>query len=198
MSQRTLVIAWALVLSSAFVSSPANAGFIEIGGSGSYRRSNIANDAFDESISSTGTLAYYFNEASAVEISYTDGQSKRVISETASSGHITTMYYRSTGLDFIYTIGGKDAVLRPYLKIGAQYILSKRIVDQYRYNGVWLAADTYESPPSLVPSAGLGFKFSVTQNLSMKVGVDAWTSRPMNEKPMTLDVFGRAGLSWLF
>lgn len=184
---------------SLFGSAIARAGLFEIGASGSYKRSNIDVDAYDESTSYTGSIAYYLTEASAIESSYTDGYSKRVISDGSPNGHTTALYYKTVGLDFVYTFGGKDAVIRPYLKAGTNYIISKRIVDQYQLaDGTLFPATTLNDTPGLVPSAGAGFRIGVTEALSLKVGVDGWTSRPLSAPPVTVDWFGRAGLSWLF
>lgn len=179
--------------------SHAKAGLIEIGASGSYKRSNIDIDAYDESTSITGSMAYYFTEASALEVSYTDGTNKRVISENVANGHVTYLYYKTAGIDLVYTFGGKDATIRPYIKAGTNYIISKRIVDQYRLaDGTLFPATTLDDTPGLVPSAGLGFRIGLTDALSLKVGVDGWTSRPLTAPPVTVDWFGRAGLSWFF
>ncbi len=194
------ILAFALVtLSSLMITAPAFAGFVEIGGSGSYRKSNIDTDAYDESLSITGSLAYYFNEASAIELSYTDGNNKRSISENDPNGHITKLHYETLGFDFMYTLGKKESTIRPYLKIGTNYILKKRIIDQFRGpDGEWREADVREDEPGLVPSAGAGFRLGLTETLSLKIGVDGWSSRPLNKPPVTFDWFGRAGLSLLF
>lgn len=187
------------ILFSALFTSNAQAGFFEVGASGSYRRSNIDETAFDESTSLTGSLSYYLNEASALELSYTDGRSKRSINGDAPNGHVTSMFYKIIGLDLVYTIGGRGAGFRPYAKLGANYIMEKKIVDQYRGpDGAWLPANTIQEDPALVPSAGLGFSLGLTQTTSLKVGVDAWSSRPMNKPPVTIDYAGRVGLSWMF
>lgn len=176
----------------------AEAGYIEIGASGSYRRSNIAIDAYDESVSLTGSFSYYLNDASAIEVSYTDGRNKRAISENSENGHLTHLFYKTAGLDFVYTFGDRSATLRPYVKAGVNYILTKRIVDQIRTGGTYWEANVVEDSPGMVPSAGFGFKLGLTERVSLKVGVDAWTSRPTSEEPRTIDYFGRAGLSWFF
>ena len=46
--------------------------------------------------------------------------------------------------------------------------------------------------------AGLGVRLGITSNLSLKLGVDAWTSRPTSKPPVTIDWFGHAGLSLFF
>ena len=181
------------------LSAPAHAGFIEIGASGSFRRSNIDVDAYDESLAVTGSLSYYFSESTAIEASYTDGQNKRVISENVANGHVTKMFYKTAGLDFVLSFGGKESAIRPYLKVGGNYIISKRIVDQYRdANNNLYPANVIEDEPGLVPSFGAGFKLGLTESLSLKLGVDGWTSRPTNKPPVTVDYVGRAGLSLMF
>ncbi len=192
------VPAFFLLLLALGMPQRAHAGFIELGVSGSYKRSNIDRDAFDESQSLTSSLAYYFDESSAVELSYTDGTSRRVIGETATTGHNTTMYYKTAGIDFILTIGERDAAIRPYFKLGAVYIFEKRILDQYRIASGPYPVNEIKDNPALVPSAGLGFKILLTKNWSLKVGAEAWTSRPVSEQPVTVDYSGKAGLAWMF
>jgi outer membrane protein W len=177
----------------------ARAGMFEIGASGSYRKSNIDVNAYDEMLSLTGSLSYYFDEASALELSYTDGQSKRAISEGLPNGHTTSLFYKTVGLDFVYTFGEKESLFRPYVKVGGNYILQKRLVDQVRAaDGTLMPATISEDSPALVPSAGLGFKIGLTQQLSLKFGIDMWASRPMNETPVTFDTAARVGLGWFF
>ena len=128
------VIVWALVFAATFFApTVSRAGVWEIGASGSYRRQNIAQDAVDEAQSLTGSLSFYFSEQSAIELSYTDGTSKRSINPNDVNGHITTSIYKSIGLDFIYTFG--QGSVKPYVKAGTQYILVKKIVDQYKQAG---------------------------------------------------------------
>ncbi|MES2962258.1 MAG: OmpA family protein [Bdellovibrionota bacterium] len=200
MKTNSFALAIALVLTFFVVLSTghdAHAGMFEIGASGSYRRSVIDVESFDESSSVTGSLSYYFSDATALELSYTDGRNRRVLAQTATISHVTNMYYKTVGLDLVYTAGAQGGVFRPYIKVGAQHILEKRIVDQYvdPTNGNWNTRTT-EDPPATVPSAGAGFKIAITQALSLKAGVDAWTSRPLAQEPRTIDYMARIGLSW--
>jgi OprF membrane domain len=189
----------AFVLGFSFLtsSSIAQAGVWEIGASGSYRRQNIDVDAIDEAQSITGSVSYYLDDASALELSYTDGKSRRQVT-TPSAFHKTTVNYRSVGLDFIYTIGKREAQIRPYFKVGAQYIITKQIVDQYTFNGTASAPSGGNENNSLVPSAGAGIRIGLTEALSLKAGIDAWSSRPLKDKPFDVDYAGRVGLGWMF
>lgn len=174
------------------------AGAFEVGASASYRRSNIDLDAYDESKSLTGSLSYYLSEASAIELSYTDGSNTRSIYPDPNNSHVTSLTYKSVGLDLVYTFGARESAFRPYVKVGGNYILEKKIVDQYKQSGVWFETQPIEDSPSLVPSAGLGFRIGLTAALSLKVGIEGWTSRPVSQTPVTVDYAGRAGLSWFF
>lgn len=190
-----VVLACALALMNP---SEALAGFFEIGASGTYRRSNIDTYAYDESTSITGSVAYYLNEASAFELSYTDGRNKRVISENQPTGHVTYLYYTTAGADFVYTFGNRESAIRPYLKAGAVYIISKKLLDQYMYQDATFGAREREDATGLAPSAGIGIRVALTKNWSLRLGVDGWSSRPLSTPPVTVDWFGRAGLSFLF
>lgn len=188
----------ALFFGAVFFTPPAHAGFIEVGASGSYKKSNIGTDSFDESQSITGSFSYYFDESSALELSYTDGINRRVIGQGQADGQLTNMYYKMLGLDLVLTLGTREATLRPYVKVGGVYIMDKRIVTQYRSGGNTFPETTREDPPALVPSAGIGFKLALSKSLSLKVGVEAWSSRSVSEEPVTIDYSGRVGLSWMF
>ena len=190
-------IFWTLVFVAAFFApTVSRAGIWEVGASGSYRRQNIDVDAVDEAQSITGSVSYYLDEQSAIELSYTDGTSKRSISPDVVNGHITMSMYKAVGLDFIYTFGTGTA--RPYVKAGGQYLLQKKIVDQYRIAGGAFNETTVESSPSVVPSIGVGFKIGLTNALSIKAGIDVWTSDSLAVQPVKIDMAGRAGLSWMF
>ncbi len=179
------------------MTSFAQAAFIEIGGSGSYKKTNIDIGAFDEASSLTGSVAYIFDEMSAVEFSYTNGYSKRVVpTNLVGVDHTTSIYYEMLGADLVVTLGGQDSLLRPYIKAGVAYILKKRLVDQFQQNN----ASILDEPAGFVPSAGLGLKLALTKTLSLKAGFEAWTSRPLvgGQTNPDLDVSARAGLSWMF
>jgi hypothetical protein len=191
------LILWTLVFIAASIApSVSRAGVWEVGASGSYRRQNIDVNAVDEAQSLTGSVSYYLDEQSAIELSYTDGISKRSINPDVVNGHITMSIYKTVGLDFIYTFGSGSA--RPYVKIGGAYFLEKKIVDQYLTAGGAWNPTTIETPPSIVPSAGVGFKISIASGLSLKAGVDASTSNALSVQPVSIDFTGRAGLSWMF
>ncbi len=182
----------------AFVFSPlAKAQFIEIGGSASYKKTNFVPGAYGQSSSLTASLSYIFDEMSAIELSYTNGISSQVVpTNIANTNHTTSVYYELVGLDLVLTLGSADWRIRPYIKGGSALLLKKRLVDQI--DG--FAASIDDEPTGFVPSSGFGFKLTITKSLSLKAGIEAWTSAPLigGQSNPSLDVSARAGFSWLF
>lgn len=177
-----------------FLAIPARAGFFEVSASGSYKKVNVTDTVATESRSVTGSLSYLLDEMSAVEFSYTEGSTK----QNATVGGVsqtTTVDYSMLGLDFILTLGDREATLRPYFKLGAAYILEKQL--QVTYAG-FPPGPPEKTDPVLVPSLGAGFRLALTKTLSLKTGVDAWTSKSITESNVKWDYAGKVGLSWLF
>lgn len=183
-------------------SSLSKAQFIELGGSASYKKTNFAPGAYDQSSSLTASMSYIFDEMSAVELSYTNGVSKQsvptnLVTNGVVDNHNTTVFYELIGLDLVLTMGSADWTIRPYIKAGTAFILRKRLIDQIEN---FPASPPDDEPTGFVPSAGFGFKLTLTKSLSLKAGVEAWTSAPLvgGQSSPSMDVSARAGLSWLF
>ncbi len=176
------------------MSSQAYAGYIELGTSGNYRVSKIDENNKQEMISYTGSVSYYFWELSALEMSYTKGSqvvTTKFPGDTARS--INTTLFEMMGLDLVLTLGGKDSLLQPYVKGGVARI-SKTIIREIE----GISRDQVDTGgPTVVPSAGVGFKLKFTPTFSIKVGIDAWKSTS-GGNTSTVDYAGRAGISWMF
>lgn len=180
-----------------FFSTFAHAGFVELGASGTYRKSNVGADIFSEAYSVTASISYLFDEMSAIETSYTEGFARTVMGAvSAGATKEISNHVEMASLDFVYTFGDKEAVLRPYIKAGVGYLLMKEVTEMVVGNN----AVTTSQATGFVPSAGIGFRLGVTQNLSLKLGVDGWTSDPIGAKNRSskIDWAGRAGISWMF
>lgn len=173
----------------------ASAGFVEIGATGNYRISRLDSDNYQEMVSYTGSISYYFWEMSALELSYTEGRQVVVVKvpndPTDNKTTITTTF-QLAGLDLVLTLANKQSTLQPYVKLGGAY-MHKEFVREVET----LGSTKLPSVSGVVPSAGLGFKVKITDGLSFKVGVDAWTSPP-DKEPVIVDYAGRAGVSWMF
>jgi hypothetical protein len=179
------------------LTSVAQAGFVEVGASGTYRKSNVGADIFSESYSVTGSISYLFDEMSAIELSYTEGYGKTFVgATTAGATREITNHATMASLDFVLTFGDRDAVLRPYIKAGAGYLINKEITEDI----VGFGPRTTHEPVGIVPSAGLGFRLAITKTLSFKAGVDGWSSQPIGKENRNskIDYAGRAGISWMF
>jgi hypothetical protein len=176
--------------------SPAYAGFIELSATGNYRRTNIADDVKDENFSATGSFAYLFDAQSALELSYTKGEQRSEVGASSGNSQIILVNYAMAGLDFIYTLGDENSTLRPYIKMGGMYIIEKQRQTYYVFSPGQRVYSTEE--PALVPSAGLGARLKISQHLSLKFGVDAWTSKSVSKENVKVDHSSRVGLSWMF
>jgi outer membrane protein W len=186
------LVSLAVLLTSAF----AHAGFFEVGASGNYKKTHIADDVVDENLSITGSLAYLIDVQSALELSYTQGEQRTEVGASSGNNQIQRIDYRMAGLDFIYTFGEQQSTLRPYLKLGGMYIIEKKRRTYYLFNTSQVS--TSQEEPSLVPSAGVGFKLALSQSLSLKAGYDVWASKSVSQKGVRADYATRVGLSWLF
>ena len=167
---------------------PAEAGFVELGASGNYRKFFVDEANYSESLSYTGSLSYYFWSSSALEFSYTNGRAKSV-----SPGQQNQTDFELYGADLVITFGSRESFFAPYVKVG---------IAQQKKRIVFLLPNTdliERRVEGLSPTAGLGFRIALSQNFGIKVGLEAWTS-PLsnNSEPVTYDIAGRAGLTWMF
>ena len=103
-------------------SESALAGFLEIGATSNYRRTSINEDNFQESLSYTASVSYYFWDQSAIELSYTDGYSRIVTANVGDIKRTTETEFEMIGADLVFGFGARDAVLQPYVKLGGAYI----------------------------------------------------------------------------
>lgn len=172
-------------------------GLFEVGGNVNYRKSFVTPETYDESLSYTGSLSYYFMSQSAIELNYTDGESNRFM--PASTYNIETLYkFSMVGADLVLVFADRTAAFVPYIKMGGAYFTKKNLTTRFRDKATGSVFDTSteEQKPMWVPSAGLGLKIGLTQSMSLKVGLDFWSSRPLSEKPVRIDTSARVGLSW--
>lgn len=167
----------------------ANAGYIELGGSGNYRQTYVNEVNYSITQSLTGSISYYFWENSALEMSYTSGRSSNI-----TPAYTATAYFELYGLDFVLSFGAKEAFLRPYAKLGAAYQKKSIVYQQALVNAIT------ETSEGASPSAGFGFKLALSQTLGLKVGVEAWSSPITSDSSVktTYDIAARAGISWIF
>lgn len=178
------------------LTSVAHAGFYEVSATGNYRKSFLDKENFQESLSYTGSISYYFWEMSALELSYTLGRQIAVLkTSTLDPKTVLTTDFEMFGLDLVFTLASKEDAFLPYIKLGGAH-LEKSMTREREFP----TGTSVEHPPGVngwVPSLGVGFKIRMTQTLSIKIGADAWSS-PLDKDPVIWDYAGRAGLSWMF
>ncbi len=174
--------------------------YYEVGLSGNYRKTYLTElgtteRAYDENAAYTASFAYYFREMTAIEFSYSQGKNTRFIpSSTITS--TTTHRYSLFGVDLVFTFGKRSDTFIPYIKAGVAYFDKKSIDYEYVNNGVPEAPQTVEINSTVVPSAGFGMQFRLTQRLSFKAGLEFWTSGAINKDVKDFDWAARMGISW--
>lgn len=174
--------------------------YFEIGLSGNYRKTFLTElgtteRAYDENAAYTASFAYYFREMTAIEFSYSQGKNTRFIpSSTITS--TTTHRYSLFGADLVFTFGKRSDTFIPYIKAGVAYFDKKSIDYEYVNNGTPELPQTVEINSTVVPSAGFGMQFRLTQRLSFKAGLEFWTSGAINKDVKDFDWAARMGISW--
>jgi hypothetical protein len=181
-----------------FLALPAitQAGYFEVGFAGNYRKLYLPTDsereAFDATVSYTGSFAYYFAEMAAAELSFTSGQSERFVPSMTSDSR--TIYdFELIGFDLVFTFADRKAPFIPYLKAGIAYFSKKEVTTEF--SAFPADNETRTLEPTFVPSLGFGMKLRMTDTLAFRIGVEAWSSEGLDNDPRW-DVAGRAGISW--
>lgn len=177
--------------------------YYELGLSGNYRKvflsdSDTNERAFDESSAYIASIAYYFREMTAVELSYSQGNNTRFI-PSSSITSTTTHKYTLYGADLIFTFGTRQDQWIPYVKAGVAYFDRKSIDYQYITTATGdpaVTTEPVELNSTFVPSAGLGIQVRMTNYLSLKFGIDVWTSGAIDKSIEDFDWTGRFGISW--
>jgi len=184
------IVFCALLLSSA----PAFAGFIELGASANYRSSGYNEFNRIESLTYTASFSYYFMENCAWELNYTTGYSKQLTKGPAEldDQDLVEDNIDMASMDIVLSFAGRQDPFRPYIKAGAGYLIKERF--RQINNG---DKNRLYKQEGIVPSGGVGLSINLTKELSMKFGMEAWTS-PLKTKPVVVDYAGRAGVAWIF
>ncbi|MBX3022824.1 MAG: outer membrane beta-barrel protein [Bdellovibrionales bacterium] len=177
-----------------FSSMPAFAGFIELGASANYRSSGYNEFNKIESLTYTASFSYYFFETCALEFNYTTGYSKQL---TKGPGELDDQDKVEDNIDMastdlVLSFAGRQDPFRPYIKAGAGYLIKERF--RQINNG---DKNRLYKQEGIVPSGGVGLSINLTKELSVKIGIEAWTS-PLKQKPVVVDYAGRAGIAWIF
>jgi hypothetical protein len=185
-----------------FTSTVQAADYFELGLAGNYRKihlsdSNTSQKAFDENYAYVASAAYYFREMTALEFNYSIGRNTRSIPSSTLSSK-TVHDYSMYGVDLVFSFGKRGDQFVPYIKGGLAYFDKKDIKYEYvdHANGGNTFTESVSLKPTVVPSAGLGMQFKISEELYFKTGVEFWTSGPVNKDLGDFDWAGRVGISW--
>ena len=194
---------WVLSLLLIFICNPtAQAGYVELGFAGNYRKlylpSETSREYYDSTVACTASLAYYFAEMAAVELNTTRGRSERHVPSSLIDTK-TTYDFTLVGLDLIPSFAERNAPFVPYIKAGVAHFVNKDVTYEFRDNVNPLnnRMERVNLGSAYVPSLGFGMRLRITQAIALKVGLEAWTSDSLETDPRW-DIAGRAGVSWFF
>lgn len=179
-----------------FFASTALAINTELGFNYSYKKTVVDTDNSTEQQGISGSISFYLWERAAIELSYTNSlyvKKERIDSLISpTSQRTTTQYADIYGLDLIYVLADRKSSFQPYLKGGAAYVKKKQTAQTDNQP----MGDPIEPKPSWAPSYGVGFKFFLTEALSLRVGWDV-VRTPIDDNSFADDITGRVGLSWM-
>lgn len=183
-----------LTLLSIFIALPTQAGFFELSALGSYRKNTVSEDSKTVTQSATGSVAYYFFENSAFEVSYTKG-TYELWGRGNVGGTVVDLYqlteFEILQGDLVFTFADRKAPFQPYIKVG----MAKRTQDiVFIQDNIRTEFDQSEGK---YLSYGVGFKVMLTQTISLKLGYNSFKG-PLGEDSQSTDDSYRGGLSWLF
>lgn len=174
---------------SLFIATNAHAFITELGLSYGFNKKTFDSNNYYQMDSKTASVALYFSEYIALELSYTDAfieqQQKdantRVIQQTTRAGEANVMFL----------LASRQAIVQPYLKGGAAKITKSQVtkVDNFQ-------TYTVDTPEATVPSYGGGIKIKLSEMFSLKFGVDYWRT-PIEGGTTSEDMAFKSGLTWM-
>ncbi|MAE74724.1 MAG: hypothetical protein CL675_11560 [Bdellovibrionaceae bacterium] len=181
-----------ILLCGVLLGPQAEAQFFELGLSANYRQTTIDSDNYGQSLSLTGSFSYYFSALSAIEFSYTEGLGQEGFESVIEGSIKTRTTFRLVGADLVLSFAEREQTFQPFIKVGIAHVKKERFLQPEGQFEQRVA-----NQEGTVPSGGIGFRYRLTETLSFKFGLDAWTT-PLDEDPVTIDTAGRAGVSWFF
>lgn len=173
-------------------STHAFAGIFEISALYNYKKTNYDASRYDAMETGTASVAYYFWQSMAFEFSFTRGAAIQAQPEFIVYQDIT-----GYGASLLFSVNSQESAFKPYIKGGAAYIT--KILRYYYPN---TPAPSPVRTEGLSPTAGLGFKYMLSQQFGIKVGLDGsqTTTRDVasGQSNTNYDFSISAGVSFLF
>lgn len=160
----------------------------------STRSSRIDDNNYTQSQSWTGSVAWYFLEMSAIELSYTNGLGEQSLMAAGDPGQ--THYYQvveMVGADIVLTMASRSSFIQPFVRAGAAH-LRKRI---YQKDYLGDITPYGAAVDKIVPSYGVGLNIKLTEAFGIKGSYDRWQSGSNGNSAIWDDAV-KAGISWYF
>ncbi|MFN8846944.1 MAG: outer membrane beta-barrel protein [Bdellovibrionales bacterium] len=175
-----------------YASLSAHALNYELGISFAKKKNSFDKENYFETESTTGSVSIYFSEQIALETSYTDAKALR--REKVQGQNAKEIYQRTKviGADLIYVLVDRKSWIQPYVKAGAAQLERSQTSSDLVINDVY----SLDIETTTVPSYGVGIKFGLTKDLSVRVSYDVWKT-PVGGGDTSDDSQIRAGLSWM-
>lgn len=140
--------------------------------------------------SKSASIAFYFSEHLALDLSYTDGFIEQKTKDVTE--RIVQQTSRIYGADLMILIADRTDIFQPYVKGGIAQIEKKQKIKI-------VGLDVHETPTisARVPSYGAGLKIRLSEVFSLRFGIDFWKT-PLDDGSKTEDSAFKAGVSWMF
>ncbi|MCC7440441.1 MAG: outer membrane beta-barrel protein [Bdellovibrionales bacterium] len=154
------VLAWAaLAAVGALAPAPAEAqGLWEYSLGFSFQRSNYSDESFAWVRRWGTSLGYQFSNHSAIEVSYQDVYQKTYLHEQQD----TRLYDRILSANWVLNITPRDALIRPYFKVGGGHLWRDT---SSKYASGDEVVGTYDSLSAII---GLGVKWYVAGQVAVR------------------------------
>jgi outer membrane autotransporter protein len=180
------------LLATLFLSLSAHALNYELGVSFAKKKNSFDKENYFETESTTGSVSIYFSEQLALEMSYTDAKALR--REKVSGQNAKEIYQRTQvlGADLIYVMADRKSWVQPYIKGGAAQLQRSQTTNDLVIND----PESLDIETTVVPSYGLGVKFAITKELSLRLSYDVWRT-PVGGGDTSDDSQIRVGMSWM-
>lgn len=164
----------------------------ELGVSFAKKKNSFDKDNYFETESTTASISIYFSEQIALETSFTDAKALR--REKVEGQNAKEIYQRTKvlGADLIYVLADRKSWVQPYIKAGAAQLERSQTTNDLVIND----PASLDIETTVVPSYGLGIKFALTKDLSIRLSYDVWKT-PVGGGDTSDDSQIRAGLSWM-
>lgn len=181
-----------LFLSLLLFSLSSHALNYELGVSFAKKKNSFDKENYFETESTTASVSFYFSEQLALETSYTDAKALRrekIVGENAKE-----IYQRTEviGADLIYVMADRKSWVQPYIKAGAAQLERSQTTNDLVIND----PKSLDIETTVVPSYGVGVKFILIKDLSLRVSYDVWRT-PVGGGDSSDDSQIRAGVSWM-